>query len=510
MLSRNRVNKKAKIDFLADYVEADKLAELDMKMDLLFEKILQKKLSRLLEDYRRTSVEEAISDILFTRTGKINIALIPILQDYIKDNRLPKKDYLISRLDILMKNVPLKKEIEKPWVISETAHWINQGVLDNIEISLKRNIITLLLSHPRQHLRQNCFAFSIAWAFFCIAPERIVADLREIAEMGGLHKKRGKTEHFFPYLRSHEKTPLWSPKENHPLFEVWSSVLASMAEGTGEGIITMAIVKAILYQAVRFLHSENERKQIPQIKKALLNRVYVGYDPYAFNHNGGFTLYDQKNTLTPVDTLDKFASFIVNATKNWVGDRMENRMVLRDLLSTFHEDHNDLTSSLSSIQRSKYTPWACDPGNDPRKIVQNYFELKILPPTVTLSPKNLFELFYKILELQNMWQKKFQLQLNRAVIPIRIVGKHTFNLIVSPPDYPLDTEILRSKNLFVFADTNWEKKGEDLFWAFSIDETGMPFNIAEITFAGEVSRILDESEWSNREWEFFLPLAKTQ
>jgi len=239
------------------------------------------------------------------------------------------------------------------------------------------------------------------------------------------------------------------------LFDLWTAILASMAETGKKGAITSAIVSAILYQVSKYVLPEKNRELLPKVQKALLRRIYMGYDTHAFEGTGAFILHDMENHFSRVDNVEKFVEFLVTSTHKWIGDKLKDRRVVRDLLTTFHPDHANLRLSLGDASHSRYTPWACDPGNDPRKVLITYFEEKNDVPSIKKEISDCAALFSEIRKCFDKIQKTDLGEKKR--IPVRVVGKHTFTLVIPP---------IKMKDRFIFADTNWEREGQDLFLAF--------------------------------------------
>lgn len=358
-------------------------------------------------------------------------------------------------------------------------------------VDAKRTLVTALLSYPKQENVGNCFAISLAISLFSNSIMKCVDDFVEILSYGCLkrfveneqvsfpflmkmpieHSKKAlppnfKEDPFFKSLKDHLNIDKWpdgkattveellkladkqkpgslekgrffvEAKTKNPLITVWGNILASMAEGGSETLLKTALTGSLLHIA----SSHTQEPVLNELKKSILDRIHIHYDPEiesAGDTNGAFVLYDKTRDWKRIDDPTKFHHFILHAISNPdLKTHFKKKKLMKELLKVYHPDNSTADKSYKEMTDLPYTPWVTKIGNDPKQLLKIYKGATQTELTVLFHPHQATDLLEMVLKTsKNYFDKRRDATKRRSslMMPVRIVGQHTFNLIINHP-----------------------------------------------------------------------------
>ncbi len=358
-------------------------------------------------------------------------------------------------------------------------------------IHAKKTVLMALLSYPRQEHVANCFALSLAISLFSTSMEKCLDDFSEIMSQGCLKRKIEGELVSFPFLLKlplelvkkplapHfggnallnglqkylglDKIPLGmktideilqeceksnpgtlergrfyiEAQTKNPLIGVWSNILASMAEGGSETLLKTALIGSIIHVGEQLQAPE---ASLAALKTDLLQRMHIHYDPEITSQgelNGGFVLYDKGKKWKRIDSPKKFHHFILRAVADKeLQEKFKPKERILTILEVYHPDNKVADRSFEQCTHLPYTPWVTKIGNDPKQLLKIYKGASRTESTIILHPRGAEDLLKQVLSSAKDF---FDKQVNRGkrrsslLVPVRIVGQHTFNLIVNHP-----------------------------------------------------------------------------
>lgn len=369
-------------------------------------------------------------------------------------------------------------------------------------VDAKRTLLTALFSYPKQENVGNCFAISLAISLFSNSIIKCVDDFIEILSYGCLRRIVENEQVSFPFLMKmpveHTKKPLpanykddsfykslkeylkfesWpdgaktvedllklidkqkpgslergrffiEAKTKNPLITVWGNILASMAEGGSETLLKTALTGSLLHVAGAYA----QEPILNEFKKSLLERIHIHYDPEiesAGDTNGAFVLYDKMKDWKRIDDPTKFHHFILHTINNPdLKSRFKKKALMIELLKVYHPDNSTADKSYREMSDLPYTPWVTKIGNDPKQLLKIYKGATQTELTVLFHPHQASDLLEMVLKTsRNYFEKRSDSKKRHSslMMPVRIVGQHTFNLIINHPS--LTKWLIDSSNL---------------------------------------------------------------
>ncbi len=263
----------------------------------------------------------------------------------------------------------------------------------------------------------------------------------------------------------------------HPLLRVWENALAGMAEATETSMVKTGMIESVLS-----IFREFARRSSPKltwegclfekdIHQRLLQQSHPQYDPGiddGQNHNsvkGAFVLYSQSNLRNSlfrmrVDSSESFQNFlkvIVDSSKYKIPKSERtlpaNKQYIRFLkklsayietdhfvirnLSYYHPENLELIKQQNNYNQLRYTPWITRSGNNPKVLLQVYYEKEALPNSSTFLPNDAMELLRII--IAKCQEPGFE---NRPHFtqPLRRPGVHAFSWLSGMVCIPLKVE----------------------------------------------------------------------
>lgn len=387
-------------------------------------------------------------------------------------------------------------KIKKPKSKLKNVHELIRVSLDIPErkltsVDAKKAVLMALLSYPRQEHVANCFALSLAISLFSTSMEKCLDDFNEIMSHGCLRRQVEGELITFPFLlklpletvkqplQPHfesnpllhglqrylgiEKMPLGyktiddllvacekikpgslekgrfyiEAQTKNPLIGVWSNILASMAEGGSETLLKTALVGSIIHVAELL---ETDKPVLTAVKTDILKRIHIHYDPEISSDgelNGGFVLYDKEKHWKRIDTPKRFHHFIMHSIQDPVlKEKFKAKERILTLLEVYHPDNKVADRSFEQCSNLPYTPWITKIGNDPKQLLKIYKGASRTESTIILHPRGADDLLSQVItSAKEFYEKQMDRKKRRSslLVPVRIVGQHTFNLIVNHP-----------------------------------------------------------------------------
>lgn len=401
-------------------------------------------------------------------------------------NQLYTKPPLRARIETLKKP---KKELTTVRELIRVTLCLSRERVGSVDA--KRALACALFSYPKQENVGNCFAVSLAISLFSNSTLKCADDFIEILTHGCLKRVVEKELVSFPFLLKmpleHSKKPLPKNYENdtffkslkdflkfdkwpenvstveellkaidlekpgafekgrffveaktkNPLITVWSNILASMAEGGSETLLKTALTGSLLHIATPFAH---EAPILEEFKKSILDRIHIHYDPEIETKgdaNGAFVLYDKHHDWKRIDDPTKFHHFILHAINNPdLKTRFKKKELMKELLKVYHPDNTIADRAYKDLTDLPYTPWVTRIGNDPKQLLKIYKGSSKTDLTILFHPHSATDLLEMVLKMSRNYFEKKEDRAKRhssLLVPVRIVGQHTFNLIVNHP-----------------------------------------------------------------------------
>lgn len=400
-------------------------------------------------------------------------------------------EILYTQPEIREKIQNLRKTKHAPKDVKEVI----RASLDKLEgkidiVDAKRTLLMALLSYPRQEHVGNCFAMSLAISLFSSSMARCIDDFCEIMSFGCLRRHVEGQVTTFPILK---KLPLdlvlkplhgnyqhhstleklrkylnidkWpdnaktidellqmaeklvpgslskgrfyiESQTKNPLVGIWSNILASMAEGGSNTLLKTALVSSVLKIAEEV---NNNAEILKELQESILSRIHMHYDPEIIAEgemNGGFVLYDKKHKFKRIDTPTRFHRFLIRSINNpRLKEEFRKKKVMLDLLQVYHPDNKVNDRSFGKINDLAYTPWINKIGNDPKQLLKIYRGVSQTDLWHTVHPKDAMDLLKQVILTSRQFFKESKIRRRSSsfLVPVRIIGKHTFNLIVNHP-----------------------------------------------------------------------------
>jgi hypothetical protein len=538
---------------------------------------------------KKTILTLAASKMLITKKGEINFGIIPLIIEQFKlylTMNSNSSEAFFNTLEAFHSSPMLREKIKH----FKRPRKVNGAGEDIIRVSLmiekskpitsndaKKAALMASLSYPRQEHVGNCFALSLAISLFSSSLSKCLDDFREILSHGYITRIVEGKKVYFPallkqphkdqmtpfketpqlahiqkilglsletkdfasleeYLKSYnlldEGLFIYESETKNPLISVWSNIIASMAEGSSEALLKTAMVSSLMWVAQKNLPDTPMKDgQIAHLKKSLQDHTQLLYDPSikTKGQTGGFVLYDRKRNWTRIDTPEKFQKFFFSSLAAPQNDYFKSENCLNSILKAYHPASN------TKEEPKIYTPWVTFTGHDPKQVIKTYHEIDQIIPAHTFRPHSPQALFNKIL---SMCKNKYEN--GPSKIPIRLIGKHTLNLIPqhatfknaiqqSPQDLlaklTLQAEKLNLKSLdpstfldkltpsqrqllettaIHFADTNFEDDGHDIHFAFQVNPVTLKLDIFETLDNGRLVRINGSLIKDGLVWEVLL------
>lgn len=252
---------------------------------------------------------------------------------------------------------------------------------------------------------------------------------------------------------------IFSSTTHHPLLSMWENSIAGMAEGLKNSILKSALVPFILYLIKFIAGTQQLTAQIQEIyskiEENIVNRCAYLFDP-SFSvkdpTKSAFVLYDCKDPTDfskwkQITAAADFQIFIkelveevwppeLEACKTNFFNALTEKEALLPLLKKYHQENDENSLNLQNIKYLRFTPWATFIGNDPKMTLKVYNEGKDPLVTKSLTPTSAEEFLVKLKEaIQTLPENvlKNSLYYDDFRIPIRIVGLHSFSLLLSHP-----------------------------------------------------------------------------
>lgn len=263
-------------------------------------------------------------------------------------------------------------------------------------------------------------------------------------------------------------------EESNPLLHAWENAIAGMAETTESSLIKSGINNSTLQILDSFF-----QKTFPTFTKSTLNyfhcivneelnaEIRLQYDPAIpgihssqdqHSNTGGFVLYDRNgsshsNEWIRINSAEEYQQFVIKlcqlAAKRIERDTKESikwfenlknfidsDKFLNEAIKNFHPQNSRLSHPLQVIREIRYTPWLIKGGNNPKKILQVYFESKEAPPTEKFVPSNAHALLEKVIDLAkhcSPLDHDTQGTNPYLMTPVRTPGLHSFSLMLGHP-----------------------------------------------------------------------------
>lgn len=289
-------------------------------------------------------------------------------------------------------------------------------------------------------------------------------------------------------IKAHEKMRLFSlanfafeSQTRNGLLSVWENSIAEMAEGKEEGMIIPPLLNAISSPILEFLNTKLPVNYLSKqelldlsclIEDALLKRIHLHYDPHIFNHTidnthqsseGGFILYDTKNTRLPhhwkrIDSTEKFTSFTatlwdhvkepfavklaqkideneINKILEQITTYIASDQYLFDAMVTYYPQYRTVQDLIINWKECRYTPWRTLSGNLADKVREVYREDQVPIQKRRLQARNATKLLCNLLKMVKKLSNE-----ERAVykanpykkIPV-FTSTHAFSLMLGNP-----------------------------------------------------------------------------
>lgn len=234
----------------------------------------------------------------------------------------------------------------------------------------------------------------------------------------------------------------WESRAKNLLTTVWSNIIASMAEGRNDGLIKSALIGSCILSAKKKGISESDAALF---KSEIASRAHFHYDPTIHSKkdkfsNGAFVLYDRRRNYKKIDNYEKFQHFISTClAPGELAKWFKTNEGLYAILQQFSDQGQEMVSnnrSIEGVQSLDHTPWVTRLGNDPIELLRNYKGSLINDPTISFRPETTLKLFNKVVEYTREYNKKNTYKrrsTNLIMIPVRIQGKHFFNLLMNHP-----------------------------------------------------------------------------
>lgn len=248
-----------------------------------------------------------------------------------------------------------------------------------------------------------------------------------------------------------------------PLLRIWENAIASMAEATGHGKLTEALVDSVVKSCSKLLGTnlviKRELKQ--NFTKYLIEAAHYAYDTDIKNkqvsndgrsERGAFILYNKcgstsiKNWKRIEDTQD-FRVFITDImSRSFISFKEKEELLgpIKDFIKTdkfiidclhFYDIQNSSKSDIELIKNIKdlpHTPWKDKTGNNSNEVLRIYSNTLGLSQSIIFNSKNAYKLLISIIDMARKFSESIKKNLKEnpgLLSPLIIQGQHALSMM---------------------------------------------------------------------------------